>query len=172
MADVSPDVRVRPMTDGDVVAVMELERAVFAGDAWSEAMMRGELAEPTRRYFVVETAVSTGGVGQTGVFGYAGLRVAPPEGDVQTIAVSQERWGNGIGTALLRRLLHTAHELGAVEVFLEVRSDNPRARELYRRFGFAEIGVHPGYYQDADAVVMCRSGAAPAGSGPGEEATP
>nr|MDT0667714.1 hypothetical protein [Micromonospora sp. DSM 115978] len=39
---------------------------------------------------------------------------------------------------------------------LEVRTDNEPARELYRRFGFADLGVRRGYYQlsGADAFVM------------------
>jgi ribosomal-protein-alanine N-acetyltransferase len=34
---------------------------------------------------------------------------------------------------------------------------NARARLLYRRTGFNEVGVRPGYYQPsgADAIVMC-----------------
>ncbi len=37
-----------------------------------------------------------------------------------------------------------------------MRKDNPRARGLYRRRGFEEIGVRRGYYQPAnvDAIVM------------------
>ena len=37
-----------------------------------------------------------------------------------------------------------------------MREDNPRARRLYRRQGFAEIGIRRGYYQPSgvDAVVM------------------
>jgi ribosomal-protein-alanine N-acetyltransferase len=39
---------------------------------------------------------------------------------------------------------------------LEVRQDNPRARGLYLRHGFEEIGIRRGYYQPSgvDAVVM------------------
>jgi ribosomal protein S18 acetylase RimI-like enzyme len=47
-------------------------------------------------------------------------------------------------------------------MFLEVRADNPRAQDLYRRFGFEEIGVRRGYYQPSgtDAIVMRREVAA------------
>ena len=43
-----------------------------------------------------------------------------------------------------------------LEVVLEVRKDNPRARRLYLRHGFTEIGIRRGYYQPSgvDAVVM------------------
>src|SRR5690606_18054192 len=125
---VSP-ARIRPMAEADVAPVMELERALFPKDAWSEQMLRSELAEPTRKYYV---AVDPGD--PEAVIGYAGLRAVPPEGDVQTIAVRTDAQGRGIGAALLTRLLGEALDRGATEMFLEVRSDNPRARELYRRF--------------------------------------
>ena len=144
----APAVRLRPMTTGDVPAVIALERALFPLDAWSEAMLRDELAEPTRHYVVAET-------GDT-VVGYAGLRFVPPEGDVQTMAVSEQAWGKGIGSALLTELLDQAAARGATHVFLEVRSDNPRAQDLYKRFGFVQIGVRRGYYNGADAFVMRR----------------
>ena len=37
-----------------------------------------------------------------------------------------------------------------------MREDNPRARQLYQRHGFAEAGIRRGYYQPSgvDAVVM------------------
>jgi ribosomal-protein-alanine N-acetyltransferase len=43
-----------------------------------------------------------------------------------------------------------------VEVFLEVRADNPVAQALYASEGFLEIGRKARYYQpdDVDAVVM------------------
>ena len=37
-----------------------------------------------------------------------------------------------------------------------MREDNPRARRLYLRQGFTEVGIRRGYYQPSgvDAVVM------------------
>ena len=67
-----------------------------------------------------------------------------------------DRQGEGIGTALLADLIATAAARKCREVFLEVRADNDRARLLYRRTGFSEVGVRRGYYQPsgADAIVM------------------
>jgi [ribosomal protein S18]-alanine N-acetyltransferase len=73
-----------------------------------------------------------------------------------TLAVDPAHWGQGIGTALLSALVDEAGRRGYTEVLLEVREDNPRARQLYLRHGFTEIGIRRGYYQPAgvDAVVM------------------
>ena len=56
----------------------------------------------------------------------------------------------------LADLRHAVRDRGCAEVFLEVREDNPRARGLYLRRGFEEIGVRRGYYQPSgvNAVVM------------------
>jgi ribosomal-protein-alanine N-acetyltransferase len=148
---VTPDVR--PMTDADVPAVMRLEEALFPSDAWSEGVLRSELAQPSRHYVVAHDPAAPG---PDGIVGYAGLRAVPPQGDVQTIAVAADHWGRGIGALLLTELLGEADRRGARDVFLEVRSDNPRAQELYRRFGFTRIGVRRRYYIDADAIVMRR----------------
>jgi [ribosomal protein S18]-alanine N-acetyltransferase len=78
------------------------------------------------------------------------------QADVLTIAVARAYWGRGIGSALLGALLQAAVGRGCTEVLLEVREDNPRARGLYLRRGFEEIGVRRGYYQPSgvDAIVM------------------
>lgn len=144
-----PPVRLRIFTLADVPAVMPIERARFGDESWSERMFASELAElETRHYLLAEDAA--------GVAGYGGLCCYVGEAYVQTLAVAPEREGRGIGTALLTALLAEAVRRGHHTVTLEVRADNPRAQELYRRFGFAEIGLRRGYYQPSgtDAVVM------------------
>ncbi|WP_113703055.1 ribosomal protein S18-alanine N-acetyltransferase [Nonomuraea lactucae] len=138
------------MTEADLPVVMAIERSMFPLDAWSEGMMRGELAEqPRTRHYVVAIL---GGV----VVGYAGLAAAADQADVQTIAVLEAHQGTGIGGALLSELLREARSRGAREVFLEVRSDNPQARAVYEHFGFEEIGIRRRYYDDGTDAIMMR----------------
>lgn len=147
------NVLLRPMTQSDIDAVLDLERDAFGAEAWSRQMLASELAQqPASRYYLV--AEEDGQVA-----GYAGLLGAGWQGDVLTLAVAAGHWGRGIGTALLRALLAEAARRGCTEVFLEVRTDNNRAQDLYRRHDFAEIGIRRGYYQPsgADALVMRRT---------------
>jgi ribosomal-protein-alanine N-acetyltransferase len=140
----------RPMTTADIRAVLRLERQLFSDEAWSRAMLTGELAQqPRSRHYLV---ADDGGV----LAGYAGLLAAGTQGDVLTLAVAADRWGQGTGSALLAALLAEAARRGCREVFLEVRTDNARAQRLYRRYGFTQIGVRRGYYQPSgtDALVM------------------
>ena len=141
---------IRPATPDDLAAIMSIERASFPTDAWSEAMMAGELASPHGSYLVVEEAGR--------IIGYGGVRAVSgaADADIQTIALDAGVRGAGRGRMLLAALLERARGAGARTVFLEVRDDNPVAQGLYRREGFIEIGRRPRYYQpdDVDAIIM------------------
>ncbi|MFN0065255.1 MAG: N-acetyltransferase family protein [Chlamydiales bacterium] len=57
-----------------------------------------------------------------------------------SIIVSGEMRGKGVGTLLMNNLIHLARNYFGIEVlYLEVYNGNP-AINLYRRFGFKEVG--------------------------------
>ena len=134
-----------------MAAIMALEQQLFPEDAWTPEMFAAEFAQPAARrlYLVAEAA--------NALIGYAGMMfTGGSQADVVTLAVTPARWGEGTGAALLTALVDEADKRGYEEVLLEVRKDNPRARRLYLRHGFAEVGIRRGYYQPSgvDAVVM------------------
>jgi [ribosomal protein S18]-alanine N-acetyltransferase len=150
--------RLRPMVVADLADVLALERELFPDDPWTAEMFAEEVVQPasSRLYLVAETTAAAAD-GRPAMAGYAGMMFAPGgQADVLTIAVAPAHWGEGIGSALLGALLRAARDHDCGEVFLEVREDNPRARGLYLRRGFEEIGVRRGYYQPSgvDAIVM------------------
>jgi len=158
-----PGTLLRPILPADLASVLALEHELFPDDPWSAQMFAEEVAQPpsARLYLVAEADDASGPVAAAaghGVAGYAGMMFLPggASADVLTIAVARAYWGRGIGSALLGALLQAAVGHGCTEVFLEVREDNPRARGLYLRRGFEEIGVRRGYYQPSgvDAIVM------------------
>jgi [ribosomal protein S18]-alanine N-acetyltransferase len=134
-----------------MAGILALERELFPEDAWTPEMFATEFAQPASRrlYLVAEEG--------NALIGYAGMMfTGGSQADVVTLAVRSARWGRGTGTALLTALVDAATKRGYQEVLLEVREDNPRARQLYLRHGFTEVGIRRGYYQPAgvDAVVM------------------
>ena len=144
-------VRLREMKRADMAAIMAMEEELFPEDAWTPEMFAAEFAQPpTRRLYLVAEDGNT-------LIGYAGMMfTGGTQADVVTLAVNPARWGEGTGTALLTALIDEANKRGYEEVLLEVREDNPRARRLYLRHGFTEVGIRRGYYQPSgvDAVVM------------------
>ncbi|MEV1248042.1 ribosomal protein S18-alanine N-acetyltransferase [Nonomuraea sp. NPDC049750] len=138
------------MTEADLPAVMAIERDTFPLDAWSEAMLRGELADqPRTRHYVVALVDQE-------IVGYAGLAAAADQADVQTIAVVQPNQGTGVGGAMLAELLAEAGRRAVREIFLEVRADNPQARGVYEHFEFEVIGRRRRYYDDGTDAIMMR----------------
>jgi ribosomal-protein-alanine acetyltransferase len=137
----------------DVGSIMALETRIFAKDAWSVEAMARDVTDPNCYYLVAFPPDVP-----TQIDAYAGL-LSPRralQGDIQTIAVTEDARGHGLGRTLMLALLTEARKRGAREVFLEVRADNPDAQRVYRRLGFEDLGVRRGYYQpdDVDALVM------------------
>jgi len=133
----------------DVEAVMQLEPLLFPATPWTAAGFWSELVGvPDSRYYVVAED-------GTGLVGYAGLLVVPPEADVQTVAVRAARQGTGLGRRLVEDLVVQAVARGCTRLMLEVREDNDSARRLYDRLGFEQVTLRRGYYGPGlDAVVM------------------
>ena len=145
------------LTRHDCVRCAELEALLFGGDdPWPEVAFVRELAAPHNRYVAARA--------DDVLVGYAGIarlgRTAPFEYEIHTIGVDPAYQRHGIGRALMTRLLdHADGENGrAAVVFLEVRTDNEPAIELYRGLGFVTVGLRKRYYRasGADAFTMRR----------------
>ena len=145
-------VHVTPMRRRHVRSVLRIEQQVYPRP-WSHSLFLSELAlRTTRAYFVAR-------VGRD-VVGYAGLMMSGEDGHVTTIAVDPRWHRHTIGTRLMAVLARTALARGAQNLTLEVRLSNLAAQHLYRRFGFAPVGVRKNYYQETneDALVMWSHG--------------
>lgn len=75
------------------------------------------------------------------------------------ITVAPSWQGRGLAIVMLDRLIAECRRRGLTQLWLEVRLGNERAREVYRRYGFAEVGRRRAYYpvQDGpreDAILM------------------
>jgi ribosomal-protein-alanine N-acetyltransferase len=139
--------RIEPMVAADAPRCAELEKALFTGDdPWGPEAFLDALAAG-HHYLTARVD----GV----LVGYAGLAQEGGEAEIHTLAVDPAYQRQGIGRALLRALLERMCD---ATVFLEVRTDNEAAIQLYRSEGFEVIGMRRGYYRPsgADAFTMCR----------------
>lgn len=172
---------IMPMDVQDIPAVMEIERMAFPRP-WPEKAYRYELAENDDAYFVVarasivedaashpaspwhklaqllrlpaRAAVQASRIAT--VVGFAGMWMYVDEAHIATIATHPSVRGRGIGERILLDLLREAQRRHAASVTLEVRVSNVVAQNLYRKYGFEEVGRRKAYYQDnrEDALLM------------------
>lgn len=68
------------------------------------------------------------------------------------IAVKQKYCECGLGTLLLRYALEQAKLLDFTQVELGVYADNPRAKYVYEKLGFREMGVIPNAFRLSDGT--------------------
>jgi ribosomal-protein-alanine N-acetyltransferase len=141
-------VRVEQMTDDDIPAVLDIERASFLTPWPPEAFQQEVRHNRLARYLVARQ----GGA----VVGYAGVWLMVDEAHITTFAVHPEWRRQGIGRRLLLAMLVVAEEMRATRMTLEVRVSNLAAQALYRDHGFAIAGRRERYYTDdgEDAYVM------------------
>jgi len=79
-------------------------------------------------------------------------------GHVISIAVHPEYYRQGIGTALILRLMEILKEQGASAVRLEVRKSNIAAQKMYAKLGFKIAHTLQKYYENGeDCVVMLKA---------------
>ncbi len=141
-------VHLTPMRRRHLRGVLRIEEQVYPRP-WSHTLFLSELALRSTRWYVVAK------VGRD-VVGYAGLMLSTEDGHVTTIAVDPKWHRHQIGTRLLLALAREALARDARNLTLEVRLSNKGAQFLYRRFGFAPVGVRKDYYPETneDALVM------------------
>jgi ribosomal-protein-alanine N-acetyltransferase len=82
---------------------------------------------------------------------------APGEIHIMTVLVHFDHVDRGWGGKLFEGL---SERVSRGRLLVEVHELNQRARRLYQRWGFEELGRRPGYYPDGGAaVVLQRVGA-------------
>lgn len=90
---------------------------------------------------------------------YAFCTLVAGELQLLNLCVAPECQGQGLGRALMQRLLTLARDELCTIFLLEVRRSNTVARRLYESLGFKTLGVRKGYYPNGpgateDALVM------------------
>ena len=90
------------------------------------------------------------------ILGFAGIWAMADEAHITNIAVRKHYQRRGIGELLLIAIIGLAIELKANIMTLEVRASNIPAQNLYRKYGFTQVGVRHGYYTDnhEDGLLM------------------
>jgi ribosomal-protein-alanine N-acetyltransferase len=86
------------------------------------------------------------------VLGYFLAMQGAGELHLLNIAVAPQYQGQGHALSLLDALLVLCRGMGFGQIWLEVRQSNERARRIYRRYGFTEVGQRRAYYPCADGT--------------------
>lgn len=93
--------------------------------------------------------------------GYGVMMLGADECHILNLSIAPEFQRKGLGRYLLTHLLYLGRRNHADTAFLEVRSSNVIALQLYLNLGFNEIGLRRAYYPAPhgreDAIILARS---------------
>lgn len=149
-ARLAPDPALRAMDLRDLDAVMALESRIYSFP-WT----RGNFIDSLAAGYLAEVLVEPG----AGIVGYFVAMAGAGEMHLLNLSVAPEWQGRGLAHAMLDALEARGRARSMATLWLEVRAGNERARSLYRRRGFVEVGQRRGYYpapraSREDAIVM------------------
>ena len=143
-------IRVRIAKSSDLDDIYELDVQTFAMP-WSKEALSYDILENDNAFVIVAE--------YEGEFaGYADIWTVLDEADLNSIAMRVDFRRKGIGDAIMLAMTEMLSANGVATINLEVRVSNMPAIKLYKKYGFNECGVRPGYYLDngEDALIMKR----------------
>ena len=144
-------INIVPMNADHLEELERLERICFSRP-WSKKMLGEELENDCAAFLVAEEPVTKK------VLGYAGVLVMADEGYITNVAVFPEYRRQGIAAQIIQVFCDFAAGNHLAFLTLEVRPSNTAAIELYRSFGFEEVGRRKNYYDlpKEDALILTR----------------
>jgi len=132
--------KIRQMTPKDLPLVLQIEKQV-KDHPWEESLFQQCLSAGYRGFVLIV---------ENEMVGYTLVTFAAGELQILNIAVSGDRQRKGYDGRLLQHVIALSIEDDVKRIFLEVRVSNVSAFQLYKKFGFKQIGVREGYYTDGD----------------------
>ena len=135
----------------DLDGVLEVEGESFT-NPWTRDMYAWELRNRSVCHILVVRTPDCP------VAGFCAFWLVFDEIHINNLAMRPQYRAQGIGTALLTRVIEEGKQLGARRATLEVRASNEAARRLYERLGFYVAGHRRNYYSSPveDALILWR----------------
>jgi ribosomal-protein-alanine N-acetyltransferase len=160
------------MLSSDLTSVLQIERNVqiapWSRLSFEESLTRQEETLHGLHPYSAEKPKSTEHVlhrcqvicGPETVLGFHISSLILDEFHILNLAVAPQYQGLGLGHFLLKDILELAQSFGAKKLFLEVRASNEKARSLYEKWQFRQIGIRKSYYRNGgnereDALIFC-----------------
>lgn len=131
----------------NLLEVAEMEKEIFHNTAFSIKQLEEMEKIERYRFLIIKVEEKTAG--------YVILYDSVDVWEIMKIAVKKEHRRKGIGKELLKYI----SSLIQMPIMLEVRENNIRAIEFYKKNGFEEIATRKNYYTDTGeaAYIMVKN---------------
>lgn len=129
----------------DLDQVMTIEKASFP-TPWKRSFFEYDLRRKGGYCFVAKE--------NDEILGYVNAWHIGDELHLANIAVAGKSRHQGIGSALLTKIIDIALENNCTRIFLEVRVSNTIGQKFYEKFGFTTFYLRKKYYPDGEDAIV------------------
>ena len=140
---------VREINVNDLDEIVKIEKDLYKAP-WNLNQFKYELEENEFSHMYV---LENEGV----IIGYYGFWVMFDEIDITKVSIRKEFQGMKLSNILIEDCFNRVNSLECVKINLEVRVDNVKAINLYKKHGLEELCVRKDYYgKNEDALMMSK----------------
>ena len=140
---------VRELKNSDLDEIVRIEKELYK-TPWNLNQFKYELEENEFSHMYV---LENEGV----IIGYYGFWVMFDEVDITKVSIRKEFQGMKLSDVLMKDCFNRVNCLECVKINLEVRVDNIKAINLYKKHGFENVCVRKDYYgKNEDALMMSK----------------
>ncbi len=117
-------------------------------DFWNSNILKQEIESDSSTIYTLKI--------NDKIVGFAGISIVLDEADITNIVIKKNCRGQKLSFFLMAILIDLASKSGCKKINLEVNEKNIIAINLYKKFGFEQVGLRKKYYNDQDAVLMSK----------------
>ena len=133
------------MEISDLDSISDILSSEF-DDFWNYNVFKNELHNKNSRYIVAKQ--------NNEIVGFAGIWIAIDEAHITNIVTRKDLRNLGIGSLLLNNLIILCNNLNLKSITLEVNEFNSSAINLYKKFGFNNLGIRKNYYKNFESAII------------------
>lgn len=116
---------------------------------WTPGVLFSELKNENTKYIVLKE--------NNNILGLAGIWITPDTVELNNIVIKKDSRGKGYSKVLLEKLIEISKETSREIFTLEVSEENVVAINLYKKYGFENVGLRKKYYKGKyDAILMSK----------------
>ena len=139
------NVLVEKFTLSDLDLIKDVLETDF-DDFWNYNILKKELQNDSSIYLCCKV--------NSEIVGFTGMSIVLDTAELNNIVIRKNKRGSGFSSLLLDSLIKIAKSRGCKNFNLEVASNNIVAINLYKNFGFKQVGMRPKYYNGIDALLF------------------
>lgn len=137
---------VRELTKNDIDEILKIEESIYK-NPWNKEAFINDIETDIAFDYVLEH--------NNVIIGYYGFWIMFDDVDITKVSIRKELQGKGLANILMEDFFNRIKNLDINTITLEVRVSNYKAINLYKKYGFKEIGIRKEYYDDLeDAYIL------------------